>query len=262
MYKLSLLSVTLLFIFCCNLRGQLVPVDNNKNDGNDGCGADWRLVFQEDFDGDAVDQSEWNMYNGRGHVGNGWRRPEAFTVENGLLVVTAQMKQKPLGNGRDTTVLVSGGMAHRRTYTHGRFEFRVRTEPCPDNATSGVVLTWPRSERWPRDGELDIYETMTNTPRNPFYTVVHFVKDEKHEQIQFRHHIDGTQWHIVMLEWVEDAIRIFINGEVAWELTEPAEAIPQTAHKLCIQLDAFKHQMNGTVRMYVDWVKIYQKVVE
>ena len=28
---------------------------------------------------------------------------------------------------------------------------------------------------------------------------------------------------------------------------------------MCIQLDAFRTTMNGTVRMFVDWVKIYQQ---
>ncbi|WP_257457871.1 hypothetical protein [Archangium lipolyticum] len=31
------------------------------------------------------------------------------------------------------------------------------------------------------------------------------------------------------------------------------------AHHLCIQLDAFKITLGGPVKMYVDWVKIYQR---
>ncbi|GHV58024.1 beta-glucanase [Bacteroidia bacterium] len=208
---------------------------------------EWKLVFEENFDRTCVDTAVWNMYYGGGHVGNGLRRPEAYSVENGLLVVTAQMKEGKL---------VSGGMAHRKNYTYGKFEFRVRTEKDSSLATSGVVLTWPESGKWPIDGELDIYETMTNGQRNPFYTVLHYGADN--QQIQFQHFIDATQWHTITMEWLPDVIRIFRDGELVYTCTEP-EAIPQVPHHLCIQLDAFKKEMTGIVKMYVDWVKIYQQ---
>jgi beta-glucanase (GH16 family) len=208
----------------------------------------WEVVFEENFDDTAVDIATWNMYYGGGHVGNGLRRPEAFSTENGLLVITAQMK-----DGK----LVSGAMAHRKNYTYGKFEFRVRTEKDSSLATSGVVLTWPESGKWPIDGELDIYETMLNGQRNPFYTVLHYAADNR--QIQFEHHIDATQWHTITMEWLPDAIRIFRDGELVYTCTERV-AIPQVPHHLCIQLDAFKTEMTGTVKMYVDWVKIYQQI--
>ncbi len=37
-----------------------------------------------------------------------------------------------------------------------------------------------------------------------------------------------------------------------------AAAIPDVAHHLSIQLDAFKSNMSGSVRLQVDWVKIYK----
>jgi beta-glucanase (GH16 family) len=206
----------------------------------------WKLVFEENFDGTTVDTDIWRPYYGGGHIGNGLRRPEAFAIEDGLLVVTAQMKDGQL---------VSGAMAHRKDYRYGKYEFRVRTEKDSTLATSGVVLTWPESGRWPADGELDIYETMTNAQRNPFYSVIHYAEDN--QQIQFNHNIDATQWHTITMEWLPDVINIYRDGELVFTVNEK-EAIPQVPHHLCIQLDAFKTTMTGTVKMYVDWVKIYQ----
>jgi endo-1,3-1,4-beta-glycanase ExoK len=207
---------------------------------------EWVLDFEENFDGGAVDESRWDIYRGPGHAGNGLRSAEAFSIENGVLVVTAAMK-----NG----VLVSGGMANKQNLTYGKFEFRVRNEPDSSEATSGVVLTWPQSERWPVDGENDIFETGTGASRNPFHTFIHYSADN--QQYHYAHEANGTEWQIISMEWTKEKIIISRNGKIVWTLTDAA-AIPDVPHHLCIQLDAFKTVMTGTVRMYVDWVKIYQ----
>jgi hypothetical protein len=210
----------------------------------------WNLVFEDDFSGSAVDTSQWSIYDGPGNGGNGLRKPSAFSVSGGNLVITAQMV-----NGN----LVSGGMAHKSNFKYGKFEFRVRTEADPSTATSGVVLTWPQSGNWPIDGENDMYETGTGSSRNPFHTYIHY--GANNSQHSFTHTADGTQWHIMAMEWSASAIKIYRDNVLVWTLTDTV-AIPDVAHHLCIQLDAFKTSMTGTVHMYVDWVKIYQPCYE
>ncbi|MBB3125474.1 beta-glucanase (GH16 family) [Paenibacillus rhizosphaerae] len=211
--------------------------------------ANWSLVFQDDFNGTSVDTTNWRMYDGPGHVGNGLRKPSAFSVANGILTVTAQMID---GN------LVSGGMAHKANYKYGKFEFRVRTDPDQSAATSAVVLTWPESENWPTDGENDIYETHPNVTRSQLGSYVHYGLNGVDKTVSHMRDIDATQWHTVAMEWEPDEIRIYIDGVLDWVTTDTG-AIPDVAHHLTIQLDAFKKVMFGSTKMYVDWVKIYQK---
>jgi beta-glucanase (GH16 family) len=207
----------------------------------------WKLVFHDEFNGTAVDGDQWGAYTGAGHDGNGRRMPRAVTVENGKLVVTGQMV--------DGT-LVSGGIAQRKDYLYGRMEFRVRTGPDASGATSGVVLTWPKSGRWPIDGENDIYETGTDTDRAPFQSVVHYgAADDKSE---FDHAANASEWHIMAMEWDPGAIRIYRDGALAWSVTDPA-AVARVPHHLCIQLDALRRSMGAPVKMYVDYVRIYQR---
>ncbi len=246
----------LLFIFsACEksiIETDFIHDDKNldKNRGNNNPtishNEKWVLDFEDNFDNTSVNTTEWAMYYSAGHDGNGLRRPEAFSVENGVLVVTAQMK-----NGE----IVSGGMAHKRNYKFGKFEFKVKTEADPSEATSGVILTWPQSERWPIDGENDIYETGIEANRNPFSTFIHYGADNR--QYEFKHQEDGTEWHIIAMEWTDSAIVIYQDEKLVWELKD-TEAIPQNPHHLCIQLDAFKKKMGNPVKMYVDWVKIYK----
>jgi beta-glucanase (GH16 family) len=213
----------------------------------------WRLVFEDNFDSNAVDRSSWSMYNGPGHGGNGRRDPAAYSVSDGLLVITAQMKDYGDGKGPQIS---SGGMAHRENYLYGRFEFRVRCEADPSGATSGVVLTWPQTEKWPVDGENDIFETLTGPTRTPLHTFIHYGKDNS--QHHMKYDVDATQWQEMAMEWYPDAILIYLNGELVWTLTDRA-AIPRVPHHICLQLDAFKKQMGDEpVHMYVDWVRIYQ----
>ncbi|MDQ3710214.1 MAG: glycoside hydrolase family 16 protein, partial [Actinomycetota bacterium] len=188
------------------------------------------LVFEDNFDGPAVDTSLWGQYYSPGHAGNGLRRPSAFSQHNGQLVVTASW---------DGANITSGGMAHRTAYTYGSFEVRVRTEPDPTGQTSGVVLTWPRSGNWPHDGELDWYETGTSPNRTPFSSFLHhYGATWGGDQTHIRHDANASDWHVLRMDWGPDAIKIYRDGVFAGALTD-ASKIPDVAHNIAIQLDAF-----------------------
>ncbi len=219
-----------------------LPRDCVAGDG----GAVFRLASLDDFDGAAVDTDAWYLYDSEGNAGYGLRRPSAITVGNGSLVITARM---------EGDALVSGGMAHNLAQTYGRWEFRVRTDPDPSAATSGVVLTWPASGNWPIDGENDIYETETSPTRFPFSTFIHFGADNDQEHLV--HAADATQWHEMAMEWTPDAIVIFRDGQRAGRITNP-EAIPHVPHHLTVQLDAWADRMGDPVSMEVDWVRVYR----
>lgn len=145
------------------------------------------LRFADEFNGSSLNTTNWNPFYSAGHNGNGLRRPSAFSVAGGSLVVTAKMV-----DGK----IESGSMAHRADYTYGRYEFRVRTEQDPTGTMSGVVMTWPKYQWSPEFTENDMYETGTSTARNPFFTFIHYgtlVTTQKY----FKHYVDATQWHTV-----------------------------------------------------------------
>ena len=118
------------------------------------------------------------------------------------------------------------------------------------------MLTWPQSGRFPQDGENDIYETGTYYPRDPFYSFIHYGNTAS-SQAYFKHYADGSQWHTMAMDWSAGAIKIYRDGALVWTVTDP-KVIPHVAHHLAIQLDAGTGQLKGPVRMYVDWVRIYQ----
>lgn len=214
--------------------------------GTGTAGAAWQLASADYFTGTKLDAAQWSVYNGVGNQGHGVRRPAQVTLSNGSLVITARMI-----NG----VLHSGGLAHRTNRAYGRFEFLVRTDADPSAATSATVLTWPESANPIRDGENDIYETGSYSDRNPFYSFIHFGT----QQYNVIHYADGTQWHRMVLEWEPSAMRVYRDGTLIRTITNAA-TIPDSRHHLAIQLDAVKSSMSSTVRMYVEYVRIYRRV--
>ena len=214
---------------------------------------EYELVFEENFDGNAVDESKWLVYDFAGHNNNGLRSPIAVTVEDGLLVITAKMIDV---DGQP--VLHSGAIAHRQNYMYGKFEFKVKADRDPSGVMSAVVLTWPQSEDWPNDGENDIYETHEANIERDHFTSNIMSGLPLNKWSNKSYNIDATEWHTVAMEWQETAIRIYIDDVLRWRLTDPKDFC-HTPHHLCIQLDAFAQEMTGETRMYVDWVKIYQE---
>ena len=207
----------------------------------------WPLVMYDPFNGSSVDTTKWRIYGPwiPGHNGNGIRDGSALSVGGGRLAITAKMV-----NG----TLVSGGMANRLDQTYGFYEFNARADADPSEAMYGVILTWPQSGNWPIDGENDIWDTLPS--RNPLRSFVHYGADNK--QYWFHHDAKGTTWHTVAMEWDAAAIRIYRDGVLVWTLTDAA-AIPDVAHHLTIQLDAFKKSMSGSVRLEVGYVRIYDR---
>ncbi|MDX6676098.1 MAG: hypothetical protein QOE31_150 [Solirubrobacteraceae bacterium] len=213
-------------------------------------GASWSLVMSDNFDGSSVNTTKWKVYgpNWTGNKGYGLRDGRAISVGSGLLNITARML-----SGK----LVSGGVQSRIDQRYGRYELRVRTDRDPSLATSGVVLTWPQSGTWPADGENNIYETMNGATRYPFHSYVHYCWCNK--QYWFTQFADASAWHTMVMEWEPSAIRMYRDGVRVWTVSD-AYAIPDVAHHLDLQLDAYKNWMSGSVRMQFDYVRIYKRV--
>lgn len=210
----------------------------------------WSETFSDEFDGDL---SKWEVYNSPGHAGNGLRRPEAFSVSNSKVVITA--KENAAG------ATVSGGMSVKATnyQTYGCYVARVRTDVDPSESLSGVLITWPEdyaAEQW----ENDYYETLSNAARKPLYAFFHSKTALPQAYMEFPD-VDASEWHTVAMEWLPDVIKVYIDGQFAGE-TRDLRFIPQIPMRQTVQLDKKNlNPMNGnTVKMEVDFVRIYEKV--
>ncbi len=220
--------------------------------------VDWVLDFEDDFNGTELNNNDWAIYD------NSWsdnpahmRRIEAVQVKDGLLNLLVYK------HPTDPARYMTGGIAHKKNYLYGKFEFKVRMDHDPANATSGVCLTWPETEDWPKDGENDIYET--SYENDYFSTWIHWGKFDDNKYIdqkrQKTHLIDKTQWHVIAMEWSPEYIKIYSDGVLQWTLKDPV-SIAKVPHHMCFQSekDLEKDLTTRPVKLQVDWVKIYKRV--
>lgn len=212
-----------------------------------GSARGWPLVADDEFDGDAIDRSHWDVYHGRTTGDVGKQSPSAVSVADGTLQITAH---------GDT----SGGLSWDNGQTYGRWEARVKVQPAAGYGP--VVLLWPDSGKWPQDGEIDFME-VPQPQRTVNHVTVHYGDDNTQDSTS--QNGDFSQWHDYAVEWEADHITAWIDGKQVFTTTNAAE-IPHGPMHLAIQQDigpiddwipAPDASTPSTVKLDVDWVHVY-----
>ena len=196
----------------------------------------------EDFDGTL---SNWGVYDGPGHAGNGRRSPSAVSVSDAASSRSPATRTGP-------PAAWPGASAGAK---YGRWEARVKS-PVADPTYHAVMLLWPDAENWPAGGEVDFMEISDETRQKTDF-FLHY--GEADHQLHGEKVIDATQWHNWAVEWTPTTITGYVDG-VAWFSTTRADALPPGPMHLTLQLDWFPGSGSGAVRqseMQVDWVRYY-----
>ena len=220
----------------------------------------WNLDFFDDFDGtgpaEGYNTAWWGQTSSAGHGGIGYRRPETISRRDGILVC-GTYRSPSYGDA-----ILSSHMYHRKNYLHARFEFRVKVDLDPSGCVGGVVLTWPHNEGlWPRDGEMDMYETFGNSPNA--LTFIHYGLPNgsggwSDNQVSMRHPIIRDEWHTMAVDWTAEELRIYRDNSLVWTITDK-KVIPSVPHYFVIQSGPNNENLPSGARIdfCVDWVKIY-----
>jgi beta-glucanase (GH16 family) len=124
------------------------------------------LVWSDEFDGTAVDQTKWNLENAGGGFGNSelqYYRSENAAVEDGLLVITADIQQSddtelPGGESFSSAKLTT---QDKLEFKHGRVDIRAAVAEGKGMWSAGWMLGANVDDiGWPFSGEIDIVETI------------------------------------------------------------------------------------------------------
>jgi licheninase len=191
--------------------------------------------------GDASSLSDWWVYDGAGHAGNGRRTPNAVSVADGMLTITGDAA----GN--------SGGMAWRGGgQMYGRWEVCAKSSPAAETYHS-VALLWPDANDWPVGGEIDFMEIVDGNRQSVEYNL-HDGPDDRREGHQIQ--LDATQWHSWAVEWAPERITVFVDGQPWAESTDTSRFPPRPMH-LCLQLDNFGGDTSAGGQLNVDWARQY-----
>ena len=179
-----------------------------------------QLIWQDEFDGDALDTADWNYQIGDGcNIGVcGWGNNELqyyqlenTSVGNGTLKITAKREQ--VGNKVYTSSRIN--TKGKNEWTYGRFEANIKLP-----FGQGI---WPAfwmlssSEPygpWPESGELDIMEMIGSEPSTTHGTI-HFGRSPNNRSSGDSYTLNDGIWndefHTFAVEWESNVIRWYVD---------------------------------------------------
>ncbi len=186
------------------------------------------LVWQDEFDGDTIDSSKWNL-EVHGRPANNELQyysdfPENAFIEDGNLVIQA-IKLEERYIGRDYMSARMNTVA-KASFTYGRFEMRAKLPEGQGIWPAFWMLpTQAKYGGWPSGGEIDIMELLGHEP-NKVHGSLHWKNEDGHEFTTADYVLpEGTfssDFHTFAVEWEEDEIRWYVDdilfkSDTKWE---------------------------------------------
>lgn len=178
---------------------------------------EWHKVWEDEFDGTSINQSNWNFVQGGGGYGN--QELQYYTnntdnarVEDGKLIIQA-LKENYSGHSYTSAKLESSGKA---SWTYGKFEVRAKL-PIGQGLWPAI---WMMPEdmnvygTWPASGEIDIMEALGHEPGVVHGTLHYGVE---HASTGYSYTLPGGQsfaddFHTFTTEWEPGELRFYVDG--------------------------------------------------
>ena len=244
------------------------------------------LVWHDEFNGSAVDNTNWTYDIGRGN--DGWGNQEAqyytqqnATVSDGKLHITA--KKESLGGADYTSSrIVTRGL---HSFKYGYVEAKISLPAVegmwpafwmmPENNIYGADS---HGATWPYNGEIDIMEAKGRLA-NKSSSALHFSTNEGYHTYKTDEHTHSSSianFHVYAVKWLKESISFFIDGEEyfklnynSWQtslaLSNPYAPFDQNFHiiiNLAIggHFDGYRLPPDNALpnEMLVDYVRVYQ----
>ena len=227
-------------------------------------GIDYALTFEDNFEGDRLDESKWALAPEcyRQDIGGEWR--DSMTeVKDGNLILTATIDED--GTPISGAIRSKGIFEQAFGYFECRMKFHKTTgfwgafwmmcgEVCKidGSAESGV--------------EIDIIESGYRNKGAVNHALHWDGYGAEHKQLAYiipdKGQYDG-EFHTYALQWTRDAYIFFIDGNETWRTSECGICDKPGYLKITTEFGTWaspivKEELPDCVR--VDWVRVYQEV--
>ena len=232
----------------------------------------WKLVWTEDFNGPAIDETVWERVpNGKGDWNNmmSLREDLAF-IEDGQLVLLGNIND---GSSDDTTAFVTGGVKSvgKKSFKMAKYEIKAKF-----NDVQGF---WPALWLMPDGGaaegdyaEIDIMEHLNH--EDSVYQTVHSRYSLDVSRTEPKNHGTGlivnNDWNIYAAEVYQDSICTYTNGVKTMtypRLEGKEKQFPRPEYPFYFILS---NQIEGNwvgkadkpeefpSELRIDWIKVYE----
>jgi beta-glucanase (GH16 family) len=226
----------------------------------------WNHIYADDFDTNIAEGSfpsgDTNIVGGWSSYPHGWKDtskngtydPRIVSVTDGLLRKRIRYQD---GEFKVAAIMPNiGGNVDVRNQLYGRYAVRFRAESFEGYKVAWLL--WPKSEVWPRDGEIDFPEGNLNSYIAGYVHYQNGTSGGDQKACEPRTELVAGQWHTAVIEWHPNYVRFYLNGRLFCEATE---RIPNTAMRWVLQTEtrigggAPPTSAAGSV--YIDWVSVW-----
>ncbi|MDG2263967.1 MAG: family 16 glycosylhydrolase [Flavobacteriales bacterium] len=251
----------------------------------------WQLIWEDDFNGNSLDQSKWAHDIGTGSQygmwgwGNGelqYYQPQNTILNNGIAKI--EVKEEP--NGIVDSWGASSYFSSSKITTKGIFDFRygkveARIKTIDGQGFWPAFWMLPTGGSWPCDGEIDIMEQwgnnyLTNSTTGAAHIGTCPYSQSTHFYESFSSYISSGSYaddfHTYSLIWKEDTITWYVdetelfslNPSSYWSIPSQS-AWPFNANEWYLMINLAITQAgpnSNTVfpnQMEIDYVRVYQE---
>ena len=198
---------------------------------------EWKLVWSDEFDGNEIDRSKWDLDIGSGFLSgdgqtwiSGWGNDELeyYTDEKkNAFIRDGMLHIRALKQPREACQYTSAKLKTRKrdgtelfSKTYGKFEFRAKL-PTGQGIWPALWML-PQDEKkyggWAASGEIDVMEARGQQPGKVLGTL-HFGSRWPANSHAGKDHVlpRGTsirEFHVYALEWEPGEIRWYIDGKL------------------------------------------------
>lgn len=260
------------------------PPKPNPPKPEDDLYKNYKLVWEDSFDGDSLNRNDWNVeLHDKGWVNNELQAyvdsKENIYIEDGKLVLKPVETVDKDGNKSYTSGRVNTQGKH--DFKYGLFEAKVKVPKGQGFLPAFWMM--PTNEnlygQWPRCGEIDIMEVLGNKT-DTSYGTIHY--GNPHSESQGKYTLEkgsfSEEYHTFQVEWQPGKIKWYVDGNLIHEeddwysITEGQGEITYPApfdQPFYIILNL---AVGGTwpgnpdettnikdAAYYIDYVKVYQK---
>ena len=196
-----------------------------------------RLVWNDEFEGDALDGSKWGYQLGvqdtygssQGPVYWGNNELEYYTqsavsIEDGALNITARRESMPYGREYSSGRILT---RDKFSFTYGYIEAKISMPAEGGLWPAFWMLPQPASKQndnneygwWAANGEIDIVEAKGRLGSVTDHTL-HYGNKGSSTYSSGHGYLDDTiaEWHVYGLEWTEEYIAWFIDDEEVYRV--------------------------------------------
>ncbi|MFC1407992.1 family 16 glycosylhydrolase [Streptacidiphilus sp. N1-12] len=233
----------------------------------------WHTVFQDDFNGTALDSTAWTTcydWNLRGCTNGGnheleWYQPGQVTVGGGRLSLTAQRRTTAGSDGHSypwTSGMVSTGRdswdaTPRHTFTYGYFAASIQVP-----AGMGLFPAfWMMPQTRSAPPELDIAE-FTRGAQSVLMTVHWAGAGGRDAHLSKRYGpVDfPAGYHVLALDWEPDSLTWYVDGVARFTTTAHVPKVPmEVLLDLAVGYPEAPPASMDSAVMKVDWVRVWQR---